>query len=394
MLLNIYDKFQELPKVWIREHGGLVPLLKWMKNPMANAASLQEYEVAIDTLISNLILIFSALLTLLELFREADFQQGVIAARYAIASGLVTLIVRKLPLPLMARGVILLTIPTVMAATSAITDPFFLFVHHIFFILVVAASLYFDAKLLLTYGIVLNLTLAILYAVQPTSLFGGSENPGDVYFIFALLNGSIFILYHVMQWVRLLLVELLYKSERLQEMAYTDFLTGINNRASLVERLERDIHWAKSNAGFMAVIALDVDNFKEINDTFGHSTGDQVLVKVAERIRSCLRAADTVARIGGDEFCVLLTGIREPVDALLHTNRMIECISTPVRLQNEPFAINVSVGLAFYPRDGSDPNTLLKIADQAMYQAKRNGKNCLRGFEKEMPISPVSDSVS
>ena len=347
---------------------------------MANAASLKEYEVSVDLLISNLILMFSALLTLLELLREADFQQGVFAARYAIASGIVTLLVRKLPLPLMVRGVILLMVPTVMAAVSAITDPFFLFVHHIFFILIVAASLYFHAELLLTYGIVLNITLASLYFIQPTSLFGTAENPGDVYFIFALLNGSIFILYHVMQWVRLLLVELLYKSERLQEMAYTDFLTGIGNRASLLERLERDIHWAKSNGGFMAVAALDVDNFKEINDTFGHSAGDQVLVNVAERIRSCSRATDTVARIGGDEFCVLMTGIREPVDALLHMNRMIECISTPVRVHNKPLAINVSVGLAFYPRDGSDPHTLLKIADEAMYQAKRNGKNCLRIF--------------
>ena len=369
-------------------------MFNWMRNPMANAASLKEYEVSVDLLISNLILMFSALLTLLELLREADFQQGVFAARYAIASGIVTLLVRKLPLPLMVRGVILLTVPTVMAAVSAITDPFFLFVHHIFFILIVAASLYFHAELLLTYGIVLNITLASLYFIQPTSLFGTAENPGDVYFIFALLNGSIFILYHVMQWVRLLLVELLYKSERLQEMAYTDFLTGIGNRASLLERLERDIHWAKSNGGFMAVAAMDVDNFKEINDTFGHSTGDQVLVNVAERIRSCSRATDTVARIGGDEFCVLLTGIREPADALLHMNRMIECISMPVRVQNEPLAINVSVGLAFYPRDGSDPHTLLEIADEAMYQAKHNGKNCLRGFEKRTPSLPVSDSVS
>ena len=361
---------------------------------MANAASLEEYEVSVDLLIGNLILMFSALLTLLELLREPDFQQGVFVARYAIASGIITLLIRKLPLPLMVRGVILLTIPTVMAATSAITDPFFLFVHHIFFILIVAASLYFDAKLLLTYGIVLNITLAILYAVQPTSLFGTSENPGDIYFIFALLNGSIFILYHVMQWVRLLLLELLYKSERLQEMAYTDYLTGIGNRASLVERLERDIHWAKSNAAFMAVAALDVDNFKEINDTFGHSTGDQVLVNVAERIRSCSRATDTVARIGGDEFCVLLTGIREPADALFHMNRMIDCISAPVRIQNKPLVINVSVGLAFYPRDGSDPHTLLKLADEAMYQAKRNGKNCLRVLEEMAPILPVSDSIS
>ncbi len=365
----------------------------WVRNPMANAASLQEYEVSVDVLISNLILMFSALLTLLELLREADILQGVIAARYAIASGIVTLIVRKLPIPLMIRGLILLTVPTVMAAISAITDPFFLFVHHIFFMLIVAASLYFDANLLLAYGVILNLTLATLYSVQPTSLFGASENPGDVYFIFALLNGSIFILYHVMQWVRLLLVELLCKSERLQEMAYTDFLTGIGNRASLLERLERDVHWAKSTAGFMAVAALDVDNFKEINDTFGHSTGDQVLVNVAERIRSCSRATDTVARIGGDEFCVLMTGIREPADALLHMNQMIECISTPVRVQNNPLSINVSVGLAFFPRDGSDPHTLLKIADEALYQAKRSGKNCLRGFEEVSSIVPVSDSV-
>ena len=133
---------------------------------MANDASLQKYEVTVEMLIRNLILIFSALLTWLELLRETGLQQGVFVARYAIAAGVITLIVRKLSLPLMMiRGVNLLTVSTVMAALSAITDLFFLFVHHIFF-----------------NGIVLNITPARLYCIQPTSLFGTSENPGDVTF--------------------------------------------------------------------------------------------------------------------------------------------------------------------------------------------------------------------
>lgn len=349
-----------------------------MKNPMAGAGSLQEYEIAVDRLIGNLILMFAALLTLLELLRESSFLQGLFVARYAIATGIATLLVRNMALPLMHRGVILLTIPTILAAVSAVTDPFFVFVHHIFFILIIAASLYFHAQMLLAFGVILNVILLALYFFQPTGLFGSSENPGDIFFVFALLNGGIFILYHVMQWVRLLLVEVLRHSERLKLMAYTDFLTGVCNRASLLERLESDIQWAEANGTLLAVAAVDIDNFKEINDTFGHTVGDQVLVKVAERIRSCTRSTDTVARVGGDEFCLLLTGIRERTDAIAHMKQIIDGLAALHSGLSCDLQIQVSVGLAFYPQDAADPPNLLNRADKAMYQAKRSGKNCLR----------------
>ena len=364
-------------------------MFSWMKNPMAGANSLQEYEVMVDKMVGKLVVSFTLLITVLEFVREATFTSGFFSARYAITAGMLTLLIRRLPtIPLTYRGILQITLPTVLAAISSVTDPFFLFVHYIFFALIVAVSMYFHAGMLLTYSIILNIVMLILYISHPTGLFGNNENPGDVYFVFGLMNGVIFILYHVTQWVRVLLNEVLKNADRLEHMAFNDFLTGVPNRASLLERLTKDIQWAQTNGTLLAVAALDIDNFKEINDTYGHLAGDQILVKVAERIQSFARATDTIARMGGDEFCIVLTGIRETADAIFQMNRIIDGFSSPHMFQNSKLRIEVSIGLAFYPCDGSDPQTLLNAADKAMYSAKRSGKNCLRPSEDVLASLP------
>lgn len=356
-------------------------MFKWMKNPMAGANSLQEYEVMVDRLLGNLVIVFTLLITLLEFLREPTLEKGLVAARIPFTVGTLTILIKNLPIPLTYRGVIMVSVPTVLAAVSAVTDPFFLYVHYIFFALIVGVSMYFHAGMLLSYGVLLNIVMMVVYVFYPTGLFGGNENPGDVYFVFGLMNGVIFILYHVTQWVRALLAEVLTNAERLTHLAFNDFLTGVPNRASFLERLTKDIYWAETNGALLAVAVMDIDNFKEINDTFGHSAGDQILVKVAERIQSCTRATDTVARMGGDEFCVVLSGIREKEDAIIQMNRIIDSLSSPHLFQKNNLQIDISIGLAFYPRDGSDPQDLIRAADEAMYSAKRNGKNRLRIFE-------------
>lgn len=356
-------------------------MFNWMKNPMAGANSLQEYEVSVDRLIGNLIIAFSLLLTALELLPETSIATGLFAARYAILTGFLTFLIKKVSLPPAYKGVILVSVPTLLVTVLAVTDPYFFFIHHIFFILIIAISMYFHAHMLLAYGILLNISLLVIYFIQPTGLFGDNEKPGDVYVIFALINGVIFVLYHGTKWMRTLLSEVLHNSGRQMDMEYNDLLTGVSTRTSLLERLTNDIQWADTNSTMIAVAAMDIDNFKEINDTFGHSAGDQFLVKVADRICACTRSTDTVARMDGDEFCVVLTGIRDTSDAVIHMNRIIDSLASPHMYKNNKLKINVSIGLAFYPQDGSDPQALLNTSNEAMYSAKCNGKNCLRIFE-------------
>ena len=350
-------------------------MFSWLKNPIAGASSLEEYEIAVDALMGNFVLMFALLLAGLELLRESTLISGLFVARYAIGSAAAVLLLKNIKLSLRVRGVLFAAIPTLLAAMSAVTDPFFVFVHHIFLALVVVVSIYFDSGMLLSYSIILNGVLLVLYLFHPVGLFGDKEHPGDIYFVFGLTNGIIFILYHVTQWMRVLLAESLNRAESMRILAFYDSLTGVANRASFLERLNREIQSARQTNTALAVAMMDIDNFKEINDSLGHEAGDQFLVVTAQRIKACIRSTDVLARIGGDEFCLVLPGIDKSSDVRTHLNRIIQTISQPCGEAGREIQTSMSIGLAFFPTDSADAGELLKLADAAMYQAKHQGKN-------------------
>lgn len=166
-------------------------------------------------------------------------------------------------------------------------------------------------------------------------------------------------------------------------MARHDPLTRLPNRAALVERLEQAIVQAGRGVG-AAVLCLDLDRFKQINDTLGHSVGDHLLCAVAERLNACIRQVDAVARLGGDEFAVVQADAPRAEDAGLLARRIIEVLTLPYELGGHQVAVGASVGIALIPADGADPDTLLKNADIAMYRAKSEGRGIYRFFAPEM----------
>jgi diguanylate cyclase (GGDEF)-like protein/PAS domain S-box-containing protein len=171
--------------------------------------------------------------------------------------------------------------------------------------------------------------------------------------------------------------------QRIRQLAYYDTLTNLPNRRLLLDRLEHALTQAKRFQRSLAVMFLDLDHFKQVNDSLGHDAGDDLLRQVGRRLEACLRAGDTVARTGGDEFVILLAEISQPDDAALVADKVIASFKAPVPVQGRLLEITTSIGIAVYPVDGSD-NTqeLMKKADQAMYQAKEAGRGCYRFYRE------------
>ena len=171
---------------------------------------------------------------------------------------------------------------------------------------------------------------------------------------------------------------------RLEWQATHDSLTGLANRVLLQERLELAIHRAAADDAQVAVIFVDLDHFKLINDTMGHAIGDEMLRTLARRLRLCVRGSDTIARHGGDEF-VLVTGCgRGPQPAARVIELLVQAIAEPCQLAGREYRLNCSVGVALYPGDGRTAETLLKHADSALYRAKANGRNNVQFFTRGM----------
>lgn len=184
---------------------------------------------------------------------------------------------------------------------------------------------------------------------------------------------------------------------KILRLAYYDELTELPNRTYFTSQLEQAVNRAKENNRIFAVLFMDLDNFKRVNDTLGHSIGDELLLMVARRITYSLRSCDTVvratqeiedhqyvARLGGDEFTVLLTDLHDQEDALIVAERIREELSRPMKLGGHQLVITPSIGISIYPKDGQDVVSLLKSADMAMYFAKRSGRNNIQFFEFSM----------
>jgi diguanylate cyclase (GGDEF)-like protein/PAS domain S-box-containing protein len=172
--------------------------------------------------------------------------------------------------------------------------------------------------------------------------------------------------------------------ERIHRLAHNDALTGLDNRLSLNLRLDQLLAQTRRAHGTAAVLFLDLDHFKKINDTHGHEIGDQLLLAVANRLRELMREVDIIARLGGDEFIVVTSGAVTPDDASNVAVRLVESLSAPYQLQGKTIHSGTSVGVAMFPSDGDDAGTLMRHADTAMYAAKNQGRGNFQFFSAAM----------
>ena len=183
---------------------------------------------------------------------------------------------------------------------------------------------------------------------------------------------------HNMLEVRLLYKQLEHYNQVLESMALHDALTGLPNRRLLMDRLSLAIAHARRNKSAMAVMYLDLDGFKQINDTLGHDAGDTLLNMVAARLVAAVRQEDTVARLGGDEFVIVLWELLHADGVAKLVSKVIQAVSQPYSIQDRSVSMTASVGVGIYPLHGEDVETLIKSADLALYEAKRTGKNDYR----------------
>lgn len=175
-----------------------------------------------------------------------------------------------------------------------------------------------------------------------------------------------------------LLTRLKKTNEKITELAHHDSLTGLPNRILFYDRLNQAIARAHREKESLAVLYLDLDGFKQVNDSFGHDVGDALLCESARRIHSCVRVSDTVARMGGDEFTVILCNVKAANSKDRVAKKIIEAILQPFMLNGKECSVSVSIGIALYPDNGETAEQLVKIADAAMYLAKHGGRNCYR----------------
>ena len=179
---------------------------------------------------------------------------------------------------------------------------------------------------------------------------------------------------------------------RALEMAYLaqrDVLTDLPNRTLLNDRAAQAIAAARRRGTALAVVVLDVDRFKQVNDSLGHAIGDQLLQSIAQRLVLCVRSSDTVSRQGGDEFVILLAALGQQADAAVTAQKILAAIAMPHRIGGHDIAVTASLGISLYPDDGQDGETLINSADYAMYQAKGTGDNAFQFFEPDMNVRAV-----
>lgn len=176
-----------------------------------------------------------------------------------------------------------------------------------------------------------------------------------------------------------------YEAEKLiRHMAWHDSLTGLANRNLLSERLDEALKLARRLEKKVAVMILDLDKFKPVNDLHGHATGDKLLKVVAERLMKCAREVDTVARLGGDEFAIVFTNIEDDANIITIADRIINSIQEPIEIEGNIIQIGTSIGISFFPEDSDKPTELIRMADVALYQAKEDGRRVFRLYDPQM----------
>jgi diguanylate cyclase (GGDEF)-like protein/PAS domain S-box-containing protein len=181
--------------------------------------------------------------------------------------------------------------------------------------------------------------------------------------------------------------------QKLADMATHDSLTGLPNRTLLADRLTMGLALSRRSGSRLAILMLDLDRFKVVNDTMGHGAGDQLLKSVGERLIGVTRKSDTVARIGGDEFVLVLPQISMPLDAARLAQRILDVFKEPIIFDGHQLSITTSIGIAVYPDDGKDIDILLKNADNAMYWAKEQGRDMYRFYGGDEPKTSDKEQI-
>jgi diguanylate cyclase (GGDEF)-like protein len=174
------------------------------------------------------------------------------------------------------------------------------------------------------------------------------------------------------------------EEQRLKYLATHDYLTDLPNRFLFQDRLNQSISKSLRSSSSLAILYLDLDNFKEINDAFGHSNGDKVLQQIGTTLQYVVRESDTVARIGGDEFVILLNNLGDQRNATLVAEKILQSFSVPIIIQEKEIYLSWSIGISIFPTDGQNAQFLLQAANAAMYHAKEEGKNRFSFYAADM----------
>ena len=174
------------------------------------------------------------------------------------------------------------------------------------------------------------------------------------------------------------------REHQLAHLATHDTLTGLANRMLLADRLDQAVTRSARNGTIAAVLLIDLDRFKQVNDSLGHAVGDSLLKAVAARLEDSVREGDTVARLGGDEFVLVLTELARQEDATAVARKLLALLTQPFELDGRELFVTPSIGVSFYPQDGADASSLLRLADLAMYQIKASGRNGFGCYAQEM----------
>ena len=180
------------------------------------------------------------------------------------------------------------------------------------------------------------------------------------------------------------ITEQMRSKDEIRQLAFYDTLSGLPNRTLFFDRLEQTMARAARDGDMVALLFLDLDQFKRINDTLGHATGDRLLVDVARRLQKCVRGSDTVARLGGDEFVIILSALRHQQDVAGAARHLLEVLADPYEFEGREVFCTASIGIALFPTDGTTTELLIKNADMAMYQAKDRGRNIYQFFSEQM----------
>jgi diguanylate cyclase (GGDEF)-like protein len=215
-----------------------------------------------------------------------------------------------------------------------------------------------------------GVTLSLWYYQLGESPAQVLANPGA-----RLLELALFLVTGIMTGLASSFRKQLKAQRRVSHQAQYDALTGLLNRKSFEESLAMMMETAKARDTLLAVLFIDLDKFKQVNDVYGHDMGDELLKAVARQLRATVRDGDAVARLGGDEFMIVLNGLREPQSATVVADKIVRALSTPFRIRGKELHISASVGISVYPDDGRDVETLVKSADTTMYAVKGSGKN-------------------
>ncbi len=215
-----------------------------------------------------------------------------------------------------------------------------------------------------------GVTLSLWYYQLGESAAAVLKNPGA-----RLLELALFLVTGILTGMAASFRKQLLTQRRVSHQAQYDALTGLLNRKSFEESLVMMIETAKARDTLLAVLFIDLDKFKQVNDVYGHDMGDELLKAVARQLRATVRDGDSVARLGGDEFMIVLNGLRESAAATVVADKIVKALSTPFRIRGKELHISASVGISLFPDDGRDVEALVKSADTTMYAVKGSGKN-------------------